>query len=100
MLIYLCLQMVVDYTWPEVIRNYTKQNTHRSRFMSSMDDIKPPVRKYFKNKTLIFRNRHKISKINNPGPLTVKGKPLSFVEKYTYLGIVLDSEMSLQPFLK
>ena len=68
--------------------------------MNSMDDIKPPVRKYFKNQTLIFRNRHKILKIKNPGLLIVNEKSLPFVEKYTYLGVVLDAEMSLQPLSK
>ena len=44
-----------------------------------------------KTKTMIFGNRQKVSKIKSASPLTILGKEVSFVKKYNYLGILLDS---------
>ena len=53
-----------------------------------------------KTKTMIFGNRHKITKIRDPLPLYVQLQNLQFVKKYTYLGITLDSEITLEPYYK
>ena len=51
-------------------------------------------------KTMIFGNRHKLGKITDPLPLHVQGHYLQFVTKYNYLGIILDSELTLELFYK
>ena len=53
-----------------------------------------------KTNTMIFGNRQKILKNKNPVPLVIHGKNITFVKKYTYLGVILDAELNLDPFYK
>ena len=53
-----------------------------------------------KTKAMIFGNRQKLLRNIDPSPLCIYGENLGFVSKYNYLGIMLDSEMTLEPFYK
>ena len=48
-----------------------------------------------KSKTLVFGSRNKLSKIYYKNVLSIGHQTLQFVDKYTYLGVTLDKEMSL-----
>ena len=50
-----------------------------------------------KTQAMIMGSRNKLSKITEPEPLKIHGKNIKFVKQYNYLGIILDSEMSLVP---
>ena len=49
---------------------------------------------------MLFASRNKLNNARNPEPLHIHGKNLGFVSKYSYLGLILDSEMTLEPFYK
>ena len=52
-----------------------------------------------KSKCLVIGNRTKLSRIDYEHKLRVHNVPLDYVQKYCYLGVCLDSEMSLSPLL-
>ena len=52
-----------------------------------------------KSKCLIIGNRNKLLKIDHDLKLNVRNTSLDFVKKFSYLGVLLDSEMTLQPLL-
>ena len=53
-----------------------------------------------KTQSMIVGNRNKLSKIATPELFCVGGKIIKFVKRYNYLGVILDSEMSLDPLCK
>ena len=52
-----------------------------------------------KSKCLIIANSNKRRNIDRNLQLSVSGQPLDFVDKFNYLGYILDSDMSLKPLL-
>ena len=52
-----------------------------------------------KSKTLVFGSRSKLQKIDHGRRLMLGPRPLIFTDKYKYLGVTLDCEMSLTSFL-
>ena len=52
-----------------------------------------------KSKCLIIGCRHKLSNIDYGLKLHVRNTTLEFVKKFCYLGVLLDSEMTLQPLV-
>ena len=44
--------------------------------------------------------RTKLSHVVDPAPLDINGKHVEFVKQYNYLGIILDSELTLKPMYK
>ena len=53
-----------------------------------------------KTQALIIGTRCKLQKVQDPKYLNINGEYINYVKQYTYLGIILDSEMTLQPLLK
>ena len=53
-----------------------------------------------KTQAMILGSRSKLSKILDPEPLLIYGKKIKFVKQYNYLGIILDSELTLLPLYK
>ena len=53
-----------------------------------------------KTQSMIVCTRNKFSKLQSPKPFCIKGKDIKFVNKYNFLGVVLDTEMNLQPLCK
>ena len=49
---------------------------------------------------MIFGPRYKLSKLENLENIIISNVSVKFVKQYSYLGIILDSEMSLQPLVK
>ena len=52
-----------------------------------------------KSKCLIIGSRNKLSKIDYGLKLYVRNTSLDFVKKFSYLGVYLDAEMTLQPLI-
>ena len=52
-----------------------------------------------KSKILVFGTRSKLKKIDFSQQIMLGNKPLKFTDKYKYLGVTLDKEMSLTSFL-
>ena len=50
-----------------------------------------------KNQAMIVGTRNKLSNIRDPIPFRIQNHDVQYVNKYNYLGIVLDAEMSLIP---
>ena len=53
-----------------------------------------------KTKAMIFGSRYRLSNLVEPTPLKMSGDVVNFVKHYSYLGIMLDSVMSLSPLVK
>ena len=53
-----------------------------------------------KPQAMIVGTRSRLSKIINPEPFKIHAKDVKYVKSYNYLGIVLDSEMTLVPLCK
>ena len=51
-----------------------------------------------KTKLLLIGTRSKLSRHVNPEPIRLYDRPVPFVKSYNYLGVILDSEMTLRPF--
>ena len=51
-----------------------------------------------KTKTLLIGSRAKLTSLHDITPLRAYDNDVTFVKKYNYLGVILDSEMSLRPF--
>ena len=51
-----------------------------------------------KTKLLLVGSRSKLSKLGEIEPLIVYGNNVCIVRQYNYLGVILDSEMTLRPF--
>ena len=91
-----CMLYISGNTWPTV-RN--KLQCDLDKFVQWID-INALRLNTIKTKAMIFGNRNKLLKIKDPVPLQIYGKNLGFVTKYNYLGVILDSEMTLEPFFK
>ena len=52
-----------------------------------------------KSKSLIFGSRNKLGKVDYGKSLNIAGEHLKFVDKYKYLGVSLDKEMTLNSLL-
>ena len=52
-----------------------------------------------KSKTLLIGSRSKLGKVDYANTLKIAGNVLSFVDKYKYLGTIIDKEMSLSYLL-
>ena len=53
-----------------------------------------------KTKCMIVANRGKLNTLNDPAPFNAGNRRIMFVNKFSYLGIILDSEMLLEPLYK
>ena len=53
-----------------------------------------------KTHAMLFGSRLKIANNHDPTPFSVQGKVVKFVDTQSYLGILLDSAMSLGPLIK
>ena len=53
-----------------------------------------------KTKAIIFGSRHRLSNLRNPSPFRLAGEGVDFVKHHSYLGITVDSVMSLSPLAK
>ena len=53
-----------------------------------------------KTKAMTFGSRNKLSKLDNPLTFKAGGQEIGFVNQNLYLGIMLDSNMSLSPLTK
>ena len=53
-----------------------------------------------KTQAMIVGNRNRLSKLGNVDPFKVFGNEVKYVKQYNYLGVILDSEMSLLPLCK
>ena len=53
-----------------------------------------------KTQAMIVGTRNRLRKIIDPIPLIIKGSNIKFVNRYNFLGFVLDSEMNLQPLCR
>ena len=53
-----------------------------------------------KTKCMIVANRGKLKNIYDPAPFNGGNRQIMFVKRYSYLGIILDDEMSLEPLYK
>ena len=53
-----------------------------------------------KTKSMVLGNRGKLKAITDPAPSNVGNSKIMFVEKFVYLGIMLDSELTLEPLYK
>ena len=53
-----------------------------------------------KTQSMIIGSRSKLHRLQTITPITILGHPVKFVKQYNYLGIIIDSEMTLQPMLK
>ena len=91
-----CMLYISGNTWPTV-RN--KLQCDLDKFVQWID-INALRLNTIKTKAMIFGNRNKLLKIKDPVPLQIYGKNLGFVTKYNYLGVILDSEMTLEPFFR
>ena len=52
-----------------------------------------------KTKAMVMGSRLKLSRINFTPKFCLNGKDILFVNHFTYLGVILDNEMSLKPLL-
>ena len=48
---------------------------------------------------MIFGSRNKLSRIINPEKFSLDNQMIDFVHSYTYLGVIIDYVMSLNPLL-
>ena len=53
-----------------------------------------------KTKCMIIANNGKLNSIVDPAPFNVGNRQIMFMNKFSYLGIVLDNEMLLEPLYK
>ena len=51
-----------------------------------------------KTKILVVGSRSELSRLDNIRPIRVYDKDVHLVKQYNYLGVILDSEMTLRPF--
>ena len=78
----------------------------QSELQSDLDNIVRWTEQNFltlnRNKTqaMILGSRCKLQKLYDPKHIIINGEKINFVKQYTYLGIILDSEITLQPMLK
>ena len=49
---------------------------------------------------MIIGSRTKLKHLDNPAPLNIDNISVKMVRQYSYLGIIIDEEMTLQPMLK
>ena len=49
---------------------------------------------------MIIGTRCKLQKVQDPKYLKINGEYINYVKQYTYLGIIFDHDMTLQPLLK
>ena len=50
-----------------------------------------------KTKCMIVANRGKLNLLVDPAPFNVGNRPIMFVSRFSYLGVILDNEMLLEP---
>ena len=50
-----------------------------------------------KTQAMIIGSCTKLKHLDAPTPVTVNGASIKYVKQYSYLGILLDEEMTLQP---
>ena len=53
-----------------------------------------------KTVAMLYSPRGKLSKLRNLDSIMISNAPVKFMKQYIYLGIILDSEMSLQQLVK
>ena len=53
-----------------------------------------------KTKCMIVANKGKLNTLDDPAPFNAGNRQIMFVHKFSYLGIVLDEEMLLEPLYK
>ena len=53
-----------------------------------------------KTKCMIVANRGKLKSVVYPAPFNAGNRQIMFVDKFSYLGIILDSELLLEPLFK
>ena len=53
-----------------------------------------------KTKAIIFGSRHRLSNLIDPAPILLTEEHVGFVKSHAYLGITIDSIMSLSPLVK
>ena len=53
-----------------------------------------------KCQAMILGSRNRLAKLKNLKSFEIQNQKLKYVKKYNYLGIILDSEMSLTPLCK
>ena len=53
-----------------------------------------------KSKAALVGTRNKLSEMRDPIPFVILNNEIGYVKKLTYLGITLDSEMSIEPLCK
>ena len=53
-----------------------------------------------KTQAMVVDTINRLSKLVNLEPFTLQGSPIKYVKQYNYLGVILDSEMSLIPVCK
>ena len=88
-----CLIYNVGNNWEDMI---PRIQTGLDGFQNWCKDncLKLNVRK---TNSFVIGTHHKLSAINAAGRFTLDDSPLDHVNIYNYLGIVLDSQMSLTP---
>ena len=53
-----------------------------------------------KTKGMIFSTRNRLSNLRDPEPFEAHGHEISFVKQHAYLGILIDSMMTMSPLIK
>ena len=91
-----CVLYISGNNWPS-IRNKLQSDLNEFVGWTDRNALRQNTSK---TKAMIFGTRGKLMKIKDPTPLCIYGNNLGFVSKYNYLGVLLDSEMTLEPFFK
>ena len=91
-----CVLYISGNNWPAI---YDKLQNDVNAFVSWINE-NALVLNVSKTKTVIFGNRHKLSKIKNPRPISICNRNVEFVKKYMYLGVTLDCDMNLDSLYK
>ena len=81
---------------------YTTGNTRLQRGLFGFDvwcRKNSMILNISKSRCLLIANRNKLSNIDFEQKLHVRNTTLEFVKKCSYLGVYLDSEMTLQPLI-
>ena len=90
-----CVLYLAGNNW-EIIRQKIQEDLECFEHWGELNNLHLNVKK---TKLLLISTRSKLSKLRNPMPLILYNKDVVMVRQYNYLGVILDAEMTLRPFI-
>ena len=90
-----CVLYLSGNNW-DIMRDKVQEDLDCFEHWGELNNLHLNVKK---TKHLFIGTRSKLSKFSNVDPLKLYDKDVAIVTQYNYLGVILDSEMTLRPFI-